>query len=57
MARVLLGYAIHFERRSPLSLAICANVLRILDSRACGSATYRPAAGCRRNRSRWPWAS
>jgi len=33
MARVLLGYAIHFERRSPLSLAICANVLRILDSR------------------------
>jgi DNA-binding MarR family transcriptional regulator len=32
MARVLLGYAIHFERRSPLSLAICANVLRILDS-------------------------
>lgn len=31
LARVLFGYAIRFERRSPLSLAICANVLRILD--------------------------
>jgi len=30
LARVLLGYAIRFEQRSPISLAICANVLRIL---------------------------
>ena len=30
LARVLLGYAIRFEQRSRISLAICANVLRVL---------------------------
>jgi hypothetical protein len=30
LARVLLAFAIDFERESPLSLAICANVLRVL---------------------------
>jgi len=30
LARVLLGYAIRFEQHSPISLAICANVLRVL---------------------------
>jgi hypothetical protein len=29
--RVLLAFAIEFERESELSLAICANVLRVLD--------------------------
>jgi len=31
MSRVLLALAIEFERESPLSLAICADVLRVLD--------------------------
>ena len=31
LSRVLLAFAIDFEKESPLSLAICANVLRILD--------------------------
>ncbi len=30
LSRVLLAFAIEFERESPLSLAICANVLRVL---------------------------
>jgi DNA-binding MarR family transcriptional regulator len=32
LAQVLLGFAIRFEQHSPLSLALCANVLRVLDS-------------------------
>ena len=32
LARVLLGIAVRFEQRSPLSLAVCANLLRVLDS-------------------------
>jgi hypothetical protein len=31
LSRVLLALAIEFERESPLSLAICADVLRVLD--------------------------
>ncbi len=31
LAQVLLGYAIRFEQRSPLSLALSASVLRVLD--------------------------
>ncbi len=31
LARVLLGFALRFERGSELSLAICADVLRVLD--------------------------
>jgi|HubBroStandDraft_4_1064222.scaffolds.fasta_scaffold05814_3 DNA-binding MarR family transcriptional regulator len=31
LSRVLLAFAIEFERESELSLAICANVLRVLD--------------------------
>ncbi len=31
LSRVLLAFAIEFERESDLSLAICANVLRVLD--------------------------
>ncbi len=31
LARVLLSFAIEFESKSPISLAICANVLRVLD--------------------------
>jgi len=31
LARVLLAYAIEFERASVLSLALCANVVRVLD--------------------------
>jgi len=31
LSRVLLAFAIEFERESPLSLAICADVLRVLD--------------------------
>jgi hypothetical protein len=31
LARVLLAFALEFERESRLSLAICANVLRVLD--------------------------
>ncbi|HEY2520380.1 MAG TPA: hypothetical protein VGJ19_09740 [Streptosporangiaceae bacterium] len=30
LARVLLGIALRFEQRSPLSLAVCANLLRVL---------------------------
>jgi DNA-binding MarR family transcriptional regulator len=30
LARVLLGVALRFEQRSPLSLAVCANLLRVL---------------------------
>jgi hypothetical protein len=30
LARVLLGVALRFERGSPLSLAVCANLLRVL---------------------------
>jgi DNA-binding MarR family transcriptional regulator len=33
LSRVLLAFAIEFERESDLSLAICANVLRILDDK------------------------
>jgi len=33
LARVLLAFAIDFESESPLSLAICANVLRVLDEK------------------------
>jgi hypothetical protein len=32
LARVLLGIAVRFEQGSPLSLAVCANLLRVLDS-------------------------
>ena len=32
LARALLGFAIRFEQESALSLAICANVLRVLDT-------------------------
>ena len=31
LSRVLLAFAVEFERESPLSLAICADVLRVLD--------------------------
>jgi len=31
LARVLLAFALEFERESPMSLALCANVLRVLD--------------------------
>jgi hypothetical protein len=31
LARVLLGFALEFERESPVSLAICANVLRVIE--------------------------
>jgi DNA-binding MarR family transcriptional regulator len=31
LSRVLLAFAMEFEQGSPLSLAICANVLRVLD--------------------------
>ena len=31
LSRVLLAFALEFERESPLSLAICADVLRVLD--------------------------
>lgn len=33
LSRVLLSFAFEFERESPLSLAICANVLRVLDEK------------------------
>jgi DNA-binding MarR family transcriptional regulator len=33
LSRVLLAFAIEFERDSDLSLAICANVLRVLDEK------------------------
>jgi len=33
LARVLLAFAVDFERGSALSLAICANVLRVLDEK------------------------
>ena len=33
LARVLLAFALEFEQESRLSLAICANVLRVLDER------------------------
>jgi hypothetical protein len=32
LARVLLGFALRFEQYSKLSLAICANLLRVLDT-------------------------
>jgi len=32
LARVLLGIALRFEQRSPLSLAVCADLLRVLDT-------------------------
>jgi DNA-binding MarR family transcriptional regulator len=31
LARVLLGFALEFERESPVSLAICADILRVLE--------------------------
>jgi hypothetical protein len=31
LARVLLAFALEFEQESPVSLAICANILRVLD--------------------------
>ncbi len=34
LARVLLAFALEFESESELSLALCANVLRLLDARA-----------------------
>jgi DNA-binding MarR family transcriptional regulator len=34
LARVLLAFALEFESESELSLALCANVLRLLDDRA-----------------------
>lgn len=33
LARVLLAFALEFEISSPLSMAICANLLRVLDQR------------------------
>jgi hypothetical protein len=32
LARVLLGFALRFEQHSKLSLAVCANLLRVLDT-------------------------
>jgi hypothetical protein len=32
LARVLLAITLRFEQRSPLSLAVCANLLRVLDT-------------------------
>jgi len=31
LSRVLLAFGVEFERESPLSLALCANILRVLD--------------------------
>ena len=45
LSRVLLAFAIEFERESDLSLAISANVLRVLDERASGSRTFRYLTG------------
>lgn len=39
LARVLLAMALEFEQESPLSLAICANILRVIDVE--GTLIYR----------------
>jgi hypothetical protein len=41
LSRVLLAFAIEFETESDLSFAISANILRVLDEKACGFETFR----------------
>jgi hypothetical protein len=55
LSRVLLASAIEFERESDLSLAISANVLRVLDETGVGSRIFRFWPGCRRRPSTWRW--
>jgi DNA-binding MarR family transcriptional regulator len=45
LSRVLLAFAVEFERDSDLSLAICANVLRVLDEKGVRSRDLPSLAG------------
>ena len=53
LARVLLTFAIDYERESGVSMAISANVLRVLDDDRFGCGTCRRSPGCRRRQSAW----
>jgi hypothetical protein len=57
LSRVLLALAIEFERESPLSLAICADVLRVLDEDGYGYVTCPACPGCPKRQSVWRWGS
>ncbi len=55
LSKVLLAFAMEFERESELSLAISANVVRVSMKKGFGSGTYRCSLACPRRRSAWPW--
>jgi len=49
LSRVLLAFAIDFERESDLSLAISANVVRVSMRKECASESFRAGPACRRS--------
>lgn len=56
LSKVLLAFAIEFENESEVSLAIGANVVRVLDESEYGSETCPFWLECRKRRSAWRWA-
>jgi hypothetical protein len=52
LAKVLLQFLLEFEDDSPISLAICANVLRLIPAQAFACATSRRSRASRKSRSR-----
>ncbi len=57
LAKALLAFAIEFEAESKLSLAICADVLRVLDEEGRARGTFRSCPASRRKRPAWRWGS
>ena len=53
LSRVLLSFALEYEREAGLSLAISANVLRVLGAEGPGCATSPPLTGTSKEAVRW----
>ena len=57
LSRVLLSFALEYEREAGLSLAISANVLRVLGTDGTRRRDLPPLTGTSKEAVSWAWAS